>query len=251
MSRKRRNVVAQDQRAKEILSSQVRLDGRGEDPIVRALLAELPTATNERALELALALQQLLRGDQSYLVDPNQSDVVPKLRKDWAQMDKQAEAFDKDPVRFAEQVYDEAVKKLPTGDALARLRAEAAQKTKAIYQSVKITQAEQKVRIDKELQFGPKVEIDVPPLIETRKQGEGYTAVQVPLILRFKDRTFILNPGRQSVPALVAGLFRQWKRGQDEGAARLKAMQGEGHWGKVKSAWKNLDETYGPTHLPA
>ena len=251
MSRKRRNLVAQDQRTKEILSSQVRLDGVGEDPIVRALLTELPTATNERALEIALALQQLLRGDQSYLADPAQAEAVPKLREEWAKMDKTAEDYDKDPLRFAEEVYEKAMKKLPTGDALARLRAEAAQKTKAIFQSVKINQAEQRVRIDKELQYGPKVEIDVPPLIETRKSGDSYTAVQVPLVLRFKDRTFILNPGRQKVPALVAGLFQQWKRGQDEGSARLKAMQGEGHWGQVKKAWKKLDETYGPTHLPA
>jgi hypothetical protein len=251
VSRKRRNVVEQSQRAKEILSSQVRLDGVGEDPLVRVLLTELPTATNERALEIALALQQLLRGDQSYLSDPAHAEAVPKLREEWAKMDKTAEDYDKDPLRFAEEVYERAMKKLPTGDALARLRAEAAQKTKAIFQSVGVKRAMERANIDRELQYGPKVEIDVPPLIETRKSGDSYTAVQVPLVLRFKDRTFVLKPGKQTVPALVAGLFQQWKRGQDEGSARLKSMQGEGHWGQVKKAWKELDKTYGPTHLPA
>ena len=251
MSRKRRNIVAQGQRAKEILSSQVRLDGVGEDPLVRVLLTELPTATNERALEIALALQQMLRGEQSYLADPAHADAVPKLREEWAKMDKTAENYDKDPLRFAEEVYDKAMKALPTGDALARLRAEAAQKTKAIYQNAGINRAIERARVDKELQYGPKVEIDVPPMIETRKSGDSYTAVQVPLVLRFKDRTFVLKPGRQTVPSIVAGCFRQWKRGQDEGTARLQSMQGEGHWGQVKKAWKKLDETYGPTHLPA
>ena len=52
-------------REAEILGSEVRLDGIGEDPVIKALLVDLPSASEVEAKEIALALQKRIRGERS------------------------------------------------------------------------------------------------------------------------------------------------------------------------------------------
>lgn len=101
------------QREREFLDSEVDLNHLGhygDDAIVRALIYELPTANEARALEIALALQKRLRGEASLLENPDAGETISQLREQAEKADKAAEAFSKNSVKFVEEVIDRAPK---------------------------------------------------------------------------------------------------------------------------------------------
>jgi len=253
MTRKRRkNSAAQSAHRQDILHSRVRLDGAGEDPVVKALLRELPEASNEKALEIALALQKMLRGDESYLENPETAELVSDLRQTWKEMDAVAEDFDKSPTRFIDETYDRAMKKMPTGDAADRLKAKAAKQAKDIFSAARAGELSKRTMLDWELVNGPKEVINVPVQFETRVVNGQVITIKVPLTLGIRGRVFNLPPGQQSVPRVVAGLFRQWQKSHNEMDERKEVLAQQGHWGKVQKSWKELDAKYNTlTKLPA
>lgn len=252
-SRRKANRIAQDSHRKEILTSKVRLDGVGEDPAVRDLLRELATADNSRALEIGLAIQSILRGDDAMVNDPRQAETLAKTKEEWAAQDRAAENFEKNPNAFIDEAYENGLKALPKGEALDKLRAKASKQVSTIMANARILGAQQDAGIARELQYGPKVEIDVPAQFEMVKNGENsYAPVAVPLVLRLRRRAFELKPGKQLVPKLVADIFLSWKKQNDENDARGAALQTGGHWGTVKKEWKRIDRDFqSNSNLPA
>jgi hypothetical protein len=109
----------------EALNSPVNLSGAGEDQVVKDLLSDkFVKGTNAEALEIGMALQQIIRG-QSALLE-NQSaftDQIAKLRQRMDEMDKAASRWEQDREGFIQEVLDRAEKLRATGDAKDRRHA--------------------------------------------------------------------------------------------------------------------------------
>ena len=95
-------------REQEVLSSQVRLDGKGEDPAVAALLSpEFETMSNTEALNVALALQQLVRGVNSLLDnDKIMGEEISKLKARMDAQDRDARLWEEDRKKFLEMANE-------------------------------------------------------------------------------------------------------------------------------------------------
>src|SRR5512139_2233616 len=101
----------------EVLNAPVNMSGAGEDPAVKALLSdEFVQGTNSQAVEIGLALQQLIRGQNALLNNQDQfSTELVQLRKRMDEMDKAAERWQNDRENFVQEVLDKAESLKATG----------------------------------------------------------------------------------------------------------------------------------------
>ena len=222
------------------------------DPIIRALINEMGTATNAEAGEIALAMQRVIRGEN---LDDTNPDLANQYREVLATMDADSEAFVANKDKFMTDSLNEAVvltdaekEKLNerTNAKMARYRAEAKMRSS------------DKVRwMTDQLKNGPKEKIYVEPKVQMGSIGGMPTSVIEGTMIRINGVSVFLQPGWNETHPIIADRYRQIQRSGQETLARKQLLQGVGiqskewvpgkpdGWQQTAKKMAEIDSEYG------
>jgi len=217
MARKKK-IVDNSAEQYERLNSKVRVDGVGEDPVVRAILSEdFVTKSNVDAFEISLALQELIRGQNSMLSMQDQmGGELSKLRGRMDSYDKDAKKWENNRKEFMDEVNYRAKDLLMDDKGKQRLLAQEAQHVQEAIQRKMAETHVDRLKFEQLLQTMPKETIlPVGKFLTVSEDGVIKQRLE-PEVIKIKHHTWVLQPGVPAeVPTLVA----------DEWRARHKLMQ--------------------------
>jgi hypothetical protein len=232
-------------REKEILSAPINPDGSGEQPVVRALLSpEFATMSDSKALDIGLALQQLIQGQSALL---SQQDFFAKeladLRAKFAAYDESVARFEADEKGFLEQTLRVGEKNRPTGDKLAV----AQNRGMAMYQAAVTTERlKAQKKFEAELASMPTETITVGGIPRMVRSGDTVALRMEPLMVTIKHRRWILPPNIPTVvPKVVADQVRAWLRAQAETSERAQALTENLPSDDLARRYRDIDQKYG------
>lgn len=241
----------------ERLNSQVRLDGVGEDPAVKAMLSpEFAEMPNSQALDIALALQDLIRGQNSILSNQKeQAEELGKLRERMDKYDKAEEAWKKDRAGFIEKVRSRAEDlRIEDPKEKARLQARVAKELQAEIQRQVAEQTLQESKLKQMLETMPKVIVTSPGKLESVNEGGVIHQRLVPEVIKLRNFSFVLQPGVPTeVPQLIAEEFYSRQRVQQENMERkalLNASKPKNNvevadkWNAISKKYKSTEEIF-------
>ena len=237
--------------------SEVRLDGVGEHPAIQAAASpEFATMSNSAAAEIALQLQQLVRGNASILQNQEMlSSEIGQLKAKMNKYDEDAQKWETDRVKFMEEVNDRANKLRVTDPAQrgvisAKVMAEAAEAeamARAMYQT-------NKLKFKEKIANSPKVMIISPGVIESGRIGDQMINRVVPEVIRIKNYQWKLPPGvAVEVPDFVAKRYAEIQRSRAELEERKMALSADRNNGEMSSAVEvnqamaKINDKYGTT----
>ena len=204
----------------EILSSPVNPEN---DPIIRALINDLPNATNAEAGEIALAMQRVIRGEN---LDDTNPDMANKYRAYLHEIDADSSKYQADKDKFIEDSYDEAIKL--TDDQKQKLNAQTNKKMAHFRQQARMNSAQKKRWMMDQLQNGPKVKVYVEPKVVMGSIG-GQPASQIEgKMIRISGISVYLQPGENETHPIIAERYEQIRRSEMETMQRKQVLQGQG-----------------------
>ena len=198
----------------EILNSPV---NPANDPLVRALIEDLGTATNLEAGEIALAIQRVVRGEN--LEDTN-PELAAKYKEYLADVDADAAAYDASKEAFITTALDEAVQL--TDKQKSILNAQTAKKYAFFKQQARMNSAQKQRWMQDQLENGPKVKVYVEPKVVMGAIG-GQPASEIQgVMIRISGVSVYLQPGWNETHPIIADRYKQIAR---SGAGTLKRKQ--------------------------
>ena len=212
MPRKKSKPVDNLAQQMEVLNTPVRKDGVGESSLIQAVVGnQFAEATNKDAIELAMLLQQVIRGQNSLLSKQDEmAEEINKLRGKMDGFDKAAKAWEDDRAGFLERVKERAEDlRIENPEQLAAMRAKAAQDVMREIQAQKADTSISRMRFEQGLNTQEKEMIMSPGRVATVNQGGVIHQVIEPEVIKIKHMSWTLQPGvPQLVPKLVANEFR-------------------------------------------
>jgi hypothetical protein len=212
MTRKRRTKLEmQKARELEMLNSTVRINGAGEDQVIKDLLSpkfvDLPDAG---AARIAVALDALLKGQSM------QAEAMTKLYDKMEKYDADARRWEEDKVKFMEDWSRKAEEKLAGLDKDV-LEAKTADITKKAYAAARAQNASAKLAFNQKIAMEPKVTVTSPGVAVQTRDG----MMVEPEVIRIKHMQWILQPGVPTeVPFSVAEVIKSKRRFKSEGEER-------------------------------
>lgn len=242
---KRRNKRAKRAKEREqvALTAKVRVDGSGEDPIVRLFLKNLATANHSQAFEIMTAMQAHIRGEPFDVADPELRAQIAKHRERLARKDKAELAAGEDPVKFVDDIMQQSKKLHPTKADLEKDQALGAQMYQRARDVARANAASKRLYYMSRLKNDPKETFFVRGSWET--DGEGQLR-QLPEVISLTGiDPIIARPGQRSLPLLVCEILRQRYQDQDAAKARDTALSAETHAFKTDKKLREIDEEYG------
>jgi len=244
--RKRRNSSAQVdpdlrdvRREKEILS-------RAVDPnssLMKAVMEELPDASNVEALRIALALQKEIRGKASLLSRPEASAEVNRLFAQAEKMDKASEQYETDRVRFVEDVLERA--NHLTGERLEREKAKGMEVFKTMRAKTAAENSVKRLEFMARLNAEPKETVLIPGVERMVKVGGALRRILEPEVVRIMDVEYVLTPGSHEVPRTIANALRERRKSQLENEERKKAMSAYKDIHTLQKTLDSIGEQFG------
>jgi len=196
---------------REILLSEMH-----KDPSIQSLLEGMPEATERQVLEMALRLQEIIRGDAALLKNPEQSDLLNMMRADAEARDAATKAYEQDKMGFIEGVFDHSEKIKLTGEQAAEAKKRVANAMALARTHAKQNRALKRKKLEEDLRLAPKEEVYVTGHVEVIRQGPGLVPKIMPEEVRIGHVLFVLAPGRHTVPTQVAEILRQRQRSMEE-----------------------------------
>lgn len=235
----------------ERLNSQVRLDGKGEDPIIQAVLSDdFANAKNSEAIEIALMLQQLIRGQNSMLSQQEQlNEELSKLRGRMDGYDRDAKKWNESREDFIKEQLEKAEDlRISDPKERERLLAREAQHVQATIQQKMAENAVEKMKFDALLESMPKeVILPMGRIITVNENGVVQQRVESEII-RIKHRSWVLQPGVPTeVPKLVADEWKARNKMQMENAERKALLNANAPKDNmvVAQKWGEINKKYG------
>lgn len=199
-----------------------KLGDYGDDALLRAIVYDLPNASEAEAMELALQLQKRLRGDASLLENPEMSDVIQGIREDARAIDKAAEAYERSNETFVDDVIANAPK---LSDAERdKLVAKGKAEFKDLVRAARANKATKKLQLMAMLRQAPEVEITVAGQYRNMK---GQMRIE-PEVISLMGVQFRLAPGVHKVPKPIADMYHNMMEDRRHRAAKERLLAGEG-----------------------
>lgn len=180
-----------------------------KDPSIKAIFDQMPNASEAEALELALRLQKLVRGQASLLDSPEQADVLNAMRRDAVERDAVAAAYEANKQVFIDEIFDKTEGKKLTGAKAEDARKRVENALAIARANSKMNRAQRRKRLEEELRLAPKEEIYVTGEVNIIRLGKGLVPKIFPEVIQIGHVKFVLAPGRHSVPQQVAIIHRQ------------------------------------------
>lgn len=213
-------------------------------------LLTLPEQSNLEAVDTALLLQQLVRGQKSMLdnLDKYGTEVV-KLRERMDKYDEVAEKFEKNKEAFINETIDRANSLKRTGLAQDKLVASGTIQYQQAIQEQRAHVASDNLAFEDMLARMPRVTVVSPGKMEVIIQGGQNVPTIVPEEIRIKHKRWILPPGQAvEVPEIVAEALKNRRRLEAENDARSGALQKNMNNDQLISEMKKIDREYGIKH---
>lgn len=234
----------------EVLSSKVNVSGQGEDPVIRDMLSEKFTdGSNAEASEIGLALQALLRGQNSMLANQDQySRELAQLRQRMDEMDQAARRWEEDREKFVQEVLDKAEKLRAVGNEKDKIIAQGANEFQAAIAKARAEQAVDHIKFEQVLAAQPKVSIVSPgELVMVMENGRQVAKIMNETV-KIKHKKWVIPIGKVvEVPLVVAQVLEQRRRTQAETEAREKLLSANLESSKLDEKWKQLNSTFNST----
>lgn len=220
------------------LDALVRTDGVGEDPAVKALLSDdFVKGSNVQALEIASSIQQLVRGMN--IMQEKFSDQFSKIHKRMDEMDKAAEAWEKDKQKFIEDVLS---KSPPTGDKDV---AKGVETYRNALNEAKAQVVYDRLSFDKAIASMPTVTVVSPGELVTVVEGGRPVNKFMNEVVNIKHRKWVLPVGQAvEVPKLVAEVLNQRRRTQMEQEEREQLLSKRLESDKMREGWEAINKKY-------
>ena len=214
----------------------------------RNLLLQLPTASEEDAARITIEIQKYLQDeDDLRKADPDwglkQSQRIGKASaKDIAE-----EQYARRGDDWVDEIVQRANSQLPNKEQVDRLRAKGAKEFQAMRNIVRGDRASRQLWFDQAIANSGTEEIMVSGQWLQRDEQEP---VIVPDVVRIRHRTFVLEPGTQTVPSIVAQAYRDMQNGRAEARARAAVLKGPAAGrlydaGEIEEHWNEIDSKYG------
>ena len=235
----------------ERLESQVRLDGVGEDPAVKALVdGTFEKASNVEAFDIAAMLQQIVRGQNSILSNQKQQgQELARLKAKMAKMDEDAEKWEKNKEKFIDEVNKKAEAFcIDDPQKKAQLIAQEAQKIQNAIAATRVENSLNAVKFNTFIESQPK-EIIVSPGVPTVVNDNGVQrSIMANEVIKIKHKQWVLQPGVPTeVPKIVADEYRQRQKARQElyeRKALLNAATPKDNM-IVAQKWSEISKKYG------
>lgn len=249
-TRKRSKPVDNTREQAEKLNSIVRMDGVGEDPVIKALVSdEFVKASDSDALDVALLLQQVIRGQNSLLGKQDEmSEQLNKLRGRMDSFDRAAKAWETDREKFLSGV-DERAEGLRIDDPKAkeRLIAKEAQNIQMEIQKQRARNSVDKLQFQQNIEAQEKVIIVSPGVWETVNLNGVIQQVCEPETIKIRHLAWTLQPNvPTSVPKLVADEFYSRQRIRSDSNERKALLNANTIQDStiVAQKWAELNKKY-------
>lgn len=211
---------------------------------IKALLSpEFEKMSNLDASQIALLLQELVRGQTSLLANAQANSIeIARLRERQDQADRDIAERLEQQNKFVEEVMDRAEKLKRSGDEQDKLIANGAQMYQKARQEAVAKRATKNILLRKKINDEEKVMVVSPgQLVTTMDHGQQVAKI-IPEEVRIADMHWVLPPGVPvNVPKTVAGVLEQRRASQIETAKRAELLGKNMEAGKLAEAWRNVE----------
>lgn len=244
------------QREQERLLSPVNLTGEGEDPAIQKLLSpEFLKMTNLDATDVALMLQQIIRGQNSLLTLAKQnSDDIARIKSRQDRIDKDLIAREAARKSEIEDILQRAEKLKLTGNARDKIIAKGGKMFEKALQEARAGKAADQIKYAQKLAAEPKELVVSPGKIEMQMQAGRQVAVHLPEEIRIKRKTWVFPPGVPvEVPRSVAQALRDRHASQEETRKRQELLSKKLNANSLANEWNKVEgsRTAALPHVPS
>jgi hypothetical protein len=243
MARKKLTPNDQAQKEREALVSPVRLDGQGEHPAIQELLSsEFEQMSNLDASQIALILQQIIRGQNS-LMEQN-SIQIAQIRERQDQIDKRIADELASNRKFIEDVLDRAEDLKRAGIEHDRLVAKGVSQYQEAKENAVAQMAQRNLLYAQTLANEPKVTIVSPGQVITTMEHGQQIAKIIPEEVRIRDRIWRFPIGVPvEVPKSIADFLTQRRISQTETLKRQELLSKNMETTKLAEEWNKIGGT--------
>lgn len=211
---------------------------------IKALMSkEFVAASNMDAAQIALMLQEIVRGQNSLLANAQQNSVeIARLRERQDKADQEiAERF-AEQKKFVEEVLDRAESIKRTGEEQDKLIAQGVAMYNEARAKAVAKRAAKNMAFREQIRKEPKVMVISPgQLVTTMEQGAQVAKI-IPEEVRIADMRWVLPPGAPvEVPATVAGVLEQRRASQIETSKRQGLLSKHMEATKLAEEWNKVE----------
>ena len=242
MPRKSKKLSAAEQAAREaeVLNAPADLSNQ----TVKALMSpEFEKMSNLDASQIALMLQEIVRGQNSLLANAQANAVeIARIRERQDQIDREIAERLESQNKFVEEVLDRAESLKRAGEENDKLIAkglaqyEAARQTAVAKRAVKNMQFREKISKEQKVMV-----ISPGQLVSTMEHGHQVTKI-IPEEVRIADMRWVLPPGIPvEVPRTVAGVLEQRRASQIETHKRQEMLSKHMEATKLAEEWAKVE----------
>lgn len=229
-------------REAEILNRTIDTTGNDPNPVVNALMSEeFVQASNFDAAQVALILQELVRGQNSLLaLAKENSEEIVRLKERQKQIDRDAEARHAAQKNEIADVLNRAEKLKAKGDKKDRIIAKGVNEYQKAVQNARASKTVDRLAFEKKLAAETQEYVVAHGKLVTTIEGGQHVAKVLPEEIRIKHKVWYLQPGVPTkVPASVAQVLRDRYKSQEE-TTKLKNILGKHmHANKLAQEWNS------------
>ncbi len=211
---------------------------------VKALMSpEFEKMSNLDASQIALMLQELVRGQTSLLANANQNSIeIARLRERQDQADKEIAARLEQQNKFVEEVLDRAESLKRSSEEQDKLIANGVEMYQKARQNAVAKRAAKNLAFRQKMTTEPKTMVISPgQLITTMEYGQQVTKIMAEEV-RIADMRWVLPPGVPvEVPITVAGVLAQRRASQIETGKRHELLSKNLEGTKLAEEWNKIE----------
>ena len=249
MARKRKS--SKDEQAafeQEQANRPINPTGEGEVQAVKDLLSpEFEQMSNFDATQIALALQEILRGQKSLLANQDTMGLeIARLKEHQDKVDERIAQAESRRNKEIEDILERSSKLVATGDKKDRIVAKGAQLYQQARQQAVASQSVVKLQFEEQLRLMPKETIVSPGVWIQTREGQRLDPEEV----RIKHKVWLLQPGVPTeVPKAVGDVIRDRRKSQTQTSQMKQALGKQQEQSKLAQEWSKLDGKASPMPL--
>lgn len=242
MPRKSKKTLAAEQAAREaeILNSP---PDQSNETIKTLMSPEFEQMSNLDAAQVALMLQEIVRGQNSLLANYEQTNIqIARIMERQDQVDREIAARLEAQNKFVEEVLDRAEDLKRTGEANDKLIAQGVAQFQEARSKAVASRAAKNIAFRQKIKDEPKVMVISPgQLITTMDHGHQVTKIMAEEV-RIADMRWVLPPGIPvEVPETVAGVLEQRRVSQIETSKRQGLLSKHMEATKLAEEWSKIE----------
>ena len=246
MPRKSKKLSAAEQAAREaeILGKPINPTGEGEHEAIKKLMSpEFERMSNLDAAQVALMLQEIVRGQNSLLARYDETNVeIARIRERQDQADREIAARLEANQKFIEEVLERAEDLKRTGAENDKLIANGVAQFQEARSKAVASKAAKNIAFRQKVNSEPKVLVISPGQLVTTMEMGSQVAKIIAEEVRIADMRWVLPPGVPvEVPQTVAAVLAERRASQIETAKRAELLSRNLETTKLAQEWSKIE----------